>query len=276
MARDNRPLQGQVALITGASSGIGEALAMELASRGVFLVLAARREDKLQEIAMRARKLGTRVAVVACDVTLSPQLEGAVLAAVSAFGHLDIVVANAGFGVTGPFQELKNSDFRRQFDTNVFGVLRTIRACLPPIERRAGQIWIMGSVSSYVSVPGDSPYSMSKAAVRALADSLYLELKPRGVHVGLICPGFVESEIRQKDNEGNLREHAKDPIPSWLVVSRATAAREIADSIATRRREVIVTGHGRWLVRFRRWLPELMMRILAHYGDALMNKRSRL
>ena len=149
-----------------------------------------------------------------CDVTRDGDLEIAVAGAVLAFDKLDIAFANAGFGIVAPLKKLTLEDYRRQFETNVFGVLRTIYAALPELEKTKGTLVIIGSVSGWVATPGASPYSMSKFALRALANAIAPELRPTGVKVTLISPGFVASEIRQIDNQGIRHDHAKDPDPA--------------------------------------------------------------
>lgn len=249
---------GQVAFITGASSGIGAALARELAREGAALVLAARRIDRLAAVAAEIERSGTPCLTVACDVTADGDLERAVARGYERFGRIDVVVANAGFGVVGPLASLTLADYRRQFETNVFGVLRTIYATLPELERRRGRLVIIGSVSGWVATPGSSPYAMSKFAVHALADALGHELRPKGVSVTLISPGFVASEIRRVDNQGRLRNEDREPVPGWLVMPTAKAARHIARAIARRRREAVITGHGKVAVFLQRHVPWLV------------------
>jgi short-subunit dehydrogenase len=248
-------LNGHVALITGASSGIGEALARELAARGVSLTLIARREDKLETLAQELSRTGVRVLVRRGDVNEEHDLTEAVRATIAAYGKLDLVIANAGFGVAGNFEKLSLEDYRRQFETNVFGTLRTIQASLPELIRSKGRLALIGSVAGYIAVPGNSAYAMSKFAVRALAESIHGELKPRGVSVTLISPGFVTSEIRKVDNRGALHESAPDPIPHWLRMPAGTAARKIVRAIEKRKREEIITAHGKVLVFVRRFFP---------------------
>ena len=227
--------------ITGASSGIGAALARHFASEGADLALAARREDKLREVEASLPKPHGAVRLVRCDVTQDGELE----AAVAQVGKVDIVIANAGFGVAGNVDAITLEDFRRQFETNVFGVLRTAYATLAELKRSRGQLVIIGSVAGYVPQPGVSAYGMSKFAVRALAESMRMELAPQGVAVTLISPGFVDSDIRRTDNLGVVHPSARDTIPAWLVVPSDRAAREIADAVYKRKRERIVTGHGK-------------------------------
>jgi len=248
--------RGKVVLITGASSGIGEELATQLARAGALLTLAARRTQRLEALGKRLEAAGAeRPLVVSCDVTREGDPEGAIAETVRVRGKLDVLFANAGFGVVGSFAQLSLADYRRQFETNVFGVLRTLRAALPEVTKTRGRLVITGSVAGWIATPGSSPYSMSKFALRALANAITPELAPSGVQVTLISPGFVESDIRRVDNEGTVHAEAKDPIPGWLVMSRVKAARQMLRAVARRRREVIITGHGKFFVRLDRFMP---------------------
>jgi short-subunit dehydrogenase len=229
-------------------------------------VLAARRTDLLDTLARELERGGRRAIAVACDVTRDEDVERAVAAARAALGRIDVVVANAGFGVVGPVERLTLDDYRRQFETNVFGVLRTIRAALSDVKRTRGRVVIMGSVAGHVATPGSSPYAMSKFAVRALAEALGHELAADGVSVTLISPGFVESEIRRVDNQGVLSARAPEPIPSWLVVPTARAARHIVRAVARRRREAVITGHGRVTVFLNRHAPWLVSAVIRAFG----------
>jgi short-subunit dehydrogenase len=257
---------GHAVLITGASSGIGAALAREFARRGADVALAARRIERLETLAEELRRGGHRALAVVCDVTKDGEVERAVAAARQAFGRVDVVVANAGFGVVGNVERLTLEDYRRQFETNVYGVLRTVWASLEDVKRSRGRVVIMGSVSGHVATPGSSPYAMSKFAVRALAEALGHELAPHGVSVTLISPGFVDSEIRRVDNAGRLSERAPDSIPSWLVMPTARAARQIVNAVARRRREVVITAHGRATVFLTRHAPWLMATLIRRLG----------
>ena len=251
-------MKGKAVLITGASSGIGAALAREWARRGADVVLAARRVDRLEALARECAAFGGRALVVACDVTHDGDLERAVALTRDTLGRLDVAVANAGFGVMGTVENLSLEDYRRQFETNVFGVLRTIHATLPELKKTRGGIVIIGSVNGHLATPGASAYAMSKFAVRALADALRLELAPAGVSVTMISPGFVESEIYQVDNRGARHPEARDFVPRWLRMRADTAARKIVRASARRRREAVITGHGKVAVFVQRHAPWLV------------------
>ena len=245
-------------LITGASSGIGAALARAFAREGANLVLIARRAERLSVLAADLEHGGRRALALAADVTVDGDLERAVAAARAAFGRIDVVIANAGFGVVGPVERLALADYRRQFETNVFGVLRTVYATLGDLKAARGRLAIIGSVSGHVATPESSPYAMSKFAVRALAEALGHELAPDGVAVTLVSPGFVASEIRRVDNTGIFRAESPEPIPAWLIVPVERAARTIVRAVAGRRREIVVTGHGKVAVFLQRHVPWLV------------------
>ncbi|HZN51065.1 MAG TPA: SDR family NAD(P)-dependent oxidoreductase [Methylomirabilota bacterium] len=267
MRRRRQRFAGSVVFITGASSGIGAALSLEFAREGADVVLAARRRDRLESVAAGIGAIGRRAVVAPCDVTREGDLERAAAAGRAAFGKLDVVVANAGFGVTGILERLSLDDYRRQLETNVFGVLRTVYATLDDLKKSRGRLVVIGSVSGYIALAGSSPYSMSKFAVRALADSLGHELAEHGVSVTLISPGFVESEIRQVDNRGILRTEKPAPrIPAPMVMATPTAARKIVGAVARRRREVVITALGKVSVFLHRHAPGLLAQIIRRFA----------
>src|SRR5271154_3020463 len=264
--------RGKSVLITGASSGIGEELAWQLGQAGAQLTLAARRKDRLAAIAQKIAGAGNPLPVsVECDVTRDGDLECAVAEAVRNWNKLDVVFANAGFGVAAPLKKLTVNDYRRQFETNVFGVLRTIYAALPELEKSRGNLAIVGSVSGWFSAPRSSPYSMSKFALRGLANAITTELRPAGIKVTLLSPGFVASDIRRIDNFGELHPNAKDPIPPWMMVSTPKAVREMLRAVARGKREQIVTGHGKVVVAVERLAP-WMLRALTARMSAIRTK----
>lgn len=238
----------EVVLVTGASSGIGAAVAREYDRRGARVALLARRVDRLEKLAVSLRE----ARAFACDVCDDASVERAFVETVRAFGRIDVVIANAGVGINGPVASLSVDDFRRQMETNVFGVVRTVKCAIEPLKKTKGRLALVGSVSGYIALPATAPYSMSKFAVRALAESLGAELAADGISVTHVAPGFVESEIRMVDNAGAYQDGKKDPIPRFLVMSSEQAAREIADAIDGRRAEVVLTRAGRattWLTR---------------------------
>ena len=257
----NTPTPESAVLITGASSGMGAGLAREFVSRGMRVALVARRLQQLESLAAELKAAGGRATAHRGDVTVDGDI-ARVIAQLAAQGVVpDIIIANAGFGIVGKAQTLALDDYRRQFETNVFGVLRTLLESVDALKRTGGRFVIVGSVAGYVPTPGGSPYAMSKFAVRALSESLHGDLNAIGAKCTLISPGFVDSDIRRVDNRGGYHPEAKDPIPGWLRMPTAQAARIMVNGILRGKREVIVTFHGRVFIflarhfpRFTRWI----------------------
>jgi len=250
-------IHSQSVLITGASSGIGAALAKEYSRNGFNLLLVARREDRLQSLALEIQQLfpKCKVEIFVGDVTQATDMEGAVQLATEKFGGLDVVIANAGFAVSGSLLQLKVEDYRRQFETNVFGVLNTVYAAIEELKKTKGRLVFIGSVASHLSLPMSSAYSMSKFAIKALSNALSLELEAVGVSSTLICPGFISTEIFQVDNKGKNKPEIRMEPPSAILMDSKKAARQIYSAVRSRKTEKVITGHGKVAVFAQRHLP---------------------
>jgi NAD(P)-dependent dehydrogenase (short-subunit alcohol dehydrogenase family) len=248
-------LAGQTIWITGASSGIGRALALAYARRGANVAISARREDRLAEVAREIEARGGRALVLPCDVTREERVAGAVEALMARFGRLDVAVANAGYAVKGRVERLTAADWRRQLDVNVVGVAVTARHAIPHLRATRGRLALVASVAGMIPAPGAGAYSASKAAVRAMGQALAVELHGSGVSCTTIFPGFVESEIGQVDNEGIFRPDDRDRLPGRLTWPTDRAARVMMTAIARREREFVFTGHGRFAGFLGRHMP---------------------
>lgn len=246
--------QDKVALITGASSGIGAETARQLAVEGANLALLARRADKLAAVAAEVEALGAPVLTFTADVNDRAALDTAIAGTLETFGHIDIVLANAGTGVVGPLYKLTVDDYRRQFETNFFGLLNTIYASLDALKASRGRLGLLGSVAGVIGTPSGSAYNASKFAVNGLGESIYHDLDDLGISVTLIKPGFVDSEIRLLDRNGKVSDKP-DPVPAWLVLPTSKAARVILNALYRRKPEVTITFHGKVITWCKRFLP---------------------
>ena len=270
-----RRLTGKTVFVTGASAGIGEALAREAAARGASVVLVARRLDRLERLAAELEQTGNGALAVTCDLTRDGEVEAAVRRGIDRFGRLDLVVANAGFAVAGLLADLNLEDYRRQLEINFFGVLRTIYATLPALTETGGAIGIVGSANGYLSVGRAGAYCASKHAVRSLATSLRQELRPRGVSVTHLAPGFITTELRSIDNLGRHHPHARDPVPTWLQMPAERAARQMLTAIVRGRAEQVITRHAKlaiFLERHAPWLVSAALRLGASMARDLGSK----
>jgi NAD(P)-dependent dehydrogenase (short-subunit alcohol dehydrogenase family) len=255
-------LTGKVVLITGASSGIGEALAREYVAAGARVALLARRTDRLDALCQELNGGDVRAIALTADVAKDGDLEAAVARTVSELGRLDVVIANAGFGVMGHFTKLSLDDFRRQMETNVFGALRTARASVEELRKTRGSFAFVSSVMAYLPMPASSAYSMSKAALMSFSECLRVDMSPLGVSVTHVAPGFIATELRFAKEDGKIADGATDPVPTWLQMPAKTAARKIVRAVACRRRELILTNLGKLGVFFARhfyWLTAWVM-----------------
>lgn len=251
-----------VVWITGASAGLGRALALEFARQGAHVALSARRVDRLNELVREVEGLGRRALAVPCDVADERAVQKAADAVATHFGKLDIAIANAGFGVAGRIERLDAADWRRQFDINVVGVAMTARYALPHLGRSQGRLALIASVSAYLPGPGTGAYAASKAAVRSIGETLSVECAGSGVSVTTIHPGFVESEIAQVDNEGRFDASVVDHRPARLMWKADRAARVMAGAIARREREFVFTGHGKFGAFVGQHFPALVQLVL--------------
>ena len=200
-------LDGRVALVTGASSGIGAAVAEVLAGAGAAVVCGARRRDRLEQLVRRIREAGGAAEARATDVTVRMDLEELARLANERFGRIDILVNNAGIMPLSPVAELRVEDWERMVDVNLKGVLYGIAAVLPTLLRQgSGHIVNVGSVAGRRPFPGGTVYSATKFAVRALTAGIQLELSAaRGIRVTDIEPGVVDTELLEHGNDPELR-----------------------------------------------------------------------
>jgi clavulanate-9-aldehyde reducatase len=214
-------LNGKIALVTGASSGIGEATAEALAAQGASVVIGARRTDRLAALEERLTARGTKVLSVELDVTNQEACQAAVQAAVEQFGALDILVNNAGVMLLGSIVGADTTDWTRMINTNVLGLMFMTDAALPHLLAGKGSIIQISSVAGRTARVGSGVYNASKWAVGAFSESLRQEVTARGVRVVVIEPGMVDTE---------LRDHITDQTARAAVEERASQTRQLQAS----------------------------------------------
>jgi len=223
-------MPGLVAIVTGASSGIGAATAKLLAERGYRVVLAARRMDRLADLTAEIGGTGGEALAVPTDVTVREQVDAMVAQAIDVFGTVDVLVNNAGVMPLSPITDLRVDDWDRMIDVNVKGVLYCVAAVLPNmIERRAGHIVNISSIASRRPLPAGTVYAASKFAVRAISQGLRLELSPSyGIRVTDIEPGVVSTELMDHIADEATREGFSK---RWSEMT-PLAAEDIAEAVA--------------------------------------------
>ena len=204
-------LQGKVALVTGASSGIGEATALALAGAGVSVAIGARRADKLEALAKKIDALGVQSLVVELDVTDEDAAKAAVAKTRDELGGLDILVNSAGLMLLGTIVDADTEDWRRMIDTNVLGLMYVTRAAVPGlVEQGSGTIINISSVAGRVARSGAGVYNASKWAVNAFSESLRQEITEKGVRITLIEPGAVQTELNDHITDEKAKKASED------------------------------------------------------------------
>jgi NADP-dependent 3-hydroxy acid dehydrogenase YdfG len=224
-------LDSKVIAITGASSGIGAAAALELASRGAAVVLGARRTDRLDSLVKRVRTEGGRAEMLEVDVTKRADLEQLVALAVNRFGRLDVLVSNAGVARTAPMADLDVDDWDVMIDVNLRGVLHGIAAALPVFRNQGhGHLVTTVSTSGLKIVPTQAVYAGTKNAVRTLLEALRQESTDGILRTTSISPGFVRTELVDSIDDVRQREQAQHAMAA-LGISPEAVARAIAFAI---------------------------------------------
>ncbi len=252
-------LTGKVAVVTGASSGIGEATVLELASRGASVVAAARSIDKLKDLARRTASSG--VLVLETDVADRASVDAMVGRVMQEFGRIDVLVNNAGVGLSGRVAELRAEDLRYVFEVNTIGPLNCVQAALPRMGRGA-RIINVSSVVGKRAIPKVGGYCSTKFALNALSDSLRVEVAGRGVSVTSVYPGTTRTSFR--DNSRRTKDEKRGWRPKGVTPERV--AKKIADAAERGPRDVYVTPSDRLFVAGVTLLPGLTDRVLRSWA----------
>jgi NADP-dependent 3-hydroxy acid dehydrogenase YdfG len=198
-------IKGKVVVITGASSGLGEATARLLSAAGASVVLGARRVDRIQSLADELNAKGGKALALATDVTNHDQVKKLVDSAVQKFGRIDVMINNAGIMPHSPLERLKIDDWNRTIDVNIKGVLYGIAAALPHMkQQKSGHIINVSSVAGHKVTPNGAVYCATKHAVRALSEGLRVEVKPYNIRTTIISPGAVATELPNSITEPDV------------------------------------------------------------------------
>lgn len=251
-----------VVIITGASRGIGQELAYQLAAQQAWLVLAARDEERLQVVAEACEAKGALVTVVPTDVSDQGQCRHLINQAVSAYGRIDTLINNAGMTMWAYFEDIEDlSPMEEIMRVNLFGSVYCTHYALPHLKKTRGRLVGISSLTGKTGVPMRSLYAASKHAMAGFFDSLRIELADTGISVTMIYPGFVQSEERARALGPDGQPLAKTPVAEDKVMPVETCARIIIDAAASRKREVVMTTRaklGQWMKLI---LPGLVDRI---------------
>ena len=253
-----RVLSGQVALVTGASSGIGWELARHLAAEGCRVGLVARREEPLRDLHKQLTGTGGTAAVAVADVSERNQVEGAFAAIREQLGPIDLVIANAGVGKPTLLDPVNITDVEDMIRINLMGVIYTLSAAIPEmLSRKTGHLIAVSSLAGYRGLPGESAYCATKAAVNTYLDGLRIHLRGSGIRVMTVCPGFVKTPM----TAGNTF-----PMPGLLEAD--AAAKRIVRAIRSGKKVYNFPWKLHLMVKLSRWLPDRVINwVMGDYNE---------
>ncbi len=264
-----KDLRNQVALVTGAASGIGKASSIEFARAGCNLVLADINEKGLEETARTIQSMGRKTITVLTDISKKEEVNNLAKRAVTEMGQVDVLYNNAGVASGGAMKDMPLADWEWQVDINFWGPIRLTHALLPHmIERRAGHIVTTASMAGIVGVAGLAAYSATKFGMVGFSEALRAEVAGYGVDVSVVCPGYVKTNIAQASRFRG--EHGKEikvvgeagpELPSWYGYPPEKAARDIVRGVRKRKGYILIGPDARPLWEIKRLSPELYFRI---------------
>jgi short-subunit dehydrogenase len=253
-----------VIVITGASDGIGAELARQLAADGARLVLAARGAEALERVAAACRAQGAQALAVPTDVAREDDCRRLIDAAVSSYGRIDVLIANAGISMHAEFDALEDwSTFERLWRINCLGTISCVRFAWPHLKASRGQIVGVSSLAGRTGVPGRTTYCASKFAQTGFLEALRIEAEPLGIAVTTVYPGVVATEIRRRGWNARGEPAGKSGLDEAAAMPVDQCARQIIAAMRGRRRDLVMTARGRvglWLKMFAPALVDRMAR----------------
>lgn len=258
-------MKGKVVLITGASSGIGRALALKFAAEGSRVVIGARSMDQLNAVGEEVRKAGGEVLCLPLDVTKKADCDAFVAAALKQYDNIDVLINNAGISMRALFQDLDVDVIERLMQVNFFGTVYCTRAAVDSIVKSKGSIVGVSSIAGYRGLPGRTGYSASKFAMHGFLEALRTELLKKDVHVLLACPGFTESNIRKVALTADGSQQSETPLKEDKLMTSEEVADHIYRAVTRRKRTLVLTTQGKLTVFLNKWLPKFMDRMVYNH-----------
>jgi short-subunit dehydrogenase len=252
-------LKDKIVIITGASSGIGKAMAAEFAARGANLILGARQYVTLCEIAQSLEKqYNIKAVAVQCDVSVEEDCAQLIKQAITTFGKIDVLVNNAGISMRALFKDVDLKVMKSLMDVNFWGTVYCTKYALPEIIKTKGSIVGVSSIAGYKGLPGRAGYSASKYAMNGFLDALRVENLKTGVHVMVACPGFTASNIRNTALDRNGTQQGESTLEEDKMMTSEEVAMLIVNGVENRERTLIMTFQGKLTVFLSKLLPAFL------------------
>ncbi len=258
-------MKDKVVVITGATSGIGRALAYECAARGARLVISARNNEKLMEMSEDLLRTGVRVLPVKADVSVEAYCKELINNTIAEYGTIDVLINNAGISMRALFEEVDLSVLRRLMDTNFWGTVYCSKFALPYLLKSKGSLVGISSIAGYKGLPGRTGYSSSKFAIQGLLEVIRIENRKKGLHVLIAAPGFTASNIRNVALAKDGSQQGETPLDESKLMPAETVAIKIADAIEKRKKTLILTTQGKMTVLLNKFFPSFMDKMVYNH-----------
>ena len=256
--KDMKTLANKVIVITGASSGIGEAMAKVYAAQGAKVVLGARNVQKLQLLAGDIRARGGQAAYCGVDVTKPEECRELIETAVREFGGIDVLICNAGISMRAIFDDVDLGVLHRLMDVNFWGTVNCCKFALPYLQASKGSVVGISSVAGLHGLPGRTGYSASKYAMTGFMETIRIENLKKGVHVMIAAPGFTASNVRFSALTADGSAQGESPREEEKMMSAAEVAHRIARGISRRKRTLLMEFNGRATMLIKKFAPGLL------------------
>jgi dehydrogenase/reductase SDR family member 7B len=251
-------LKDKVVIITGATSGIGEACALVFGKAGGKIVITGRSKVKLENTLNKIRQSGIEVHGVLADAGSESDNKRMAEEAIKHFGRIDILINNAGISMRALFEDLDMEVFRKVMDTNFWGTVYATKYCLPEILKNKGSIVGVSSINGYRGTPARTAYTASKFAMNGFFESLRTEVMKKGVHILVACPGFTASNIRNNALTADGTIQGESPREEEKMMTSEEVAEEIFKATIKRKRDIVLTRQGKLAVFLNKWMPGIM------------------
>jgi dehydrogenase/reductase SDR family member 7B len=251
-------LKDKVVVITGATSGIGEACAHIFGREGAKIVITGRNQEKLEQSSKRLMSLGVKVLAILADAASEADNKRLAQETLKTFGRIDILINNAGISMRALFQDVDLEVFRKVMDTNFWGTVYATKYCLPEILKSKGSIIGISSINGYRGTPARTAYTASKYAMNGFFESLRTEVMNQGVHVMVAAPGFTASNIRNSALTAHGQTQGESPRDEGKMMTAEEVAEEIFKATLRRKRDIVLTTQGKLAVFFNKWAPTFM------------------
>lgn len=255
-------MNNKIVIITGASSGIGEACAYAFAKQGAKVVLAARSIDKLNHVKQHCEALGAQALLVKCDVSLEDDCKNLINQTVAQFKTIDVLINNAGISMRALFADLDLAVLKQVMDINFWGTVYCTKYAMPYLLAQKGSVIGISSVAGFKGLPGRTGYSASKFAMEGFMESLRIENLKTGVHVGVMRPGYTASNIRNAALNKDAKSQAESPFDESKLMSAEAVADYILNMIATKKAEQVLTLQGKLSFLLQKFVPRILDKLV--------------